>query len=108
MVTTILALLLIVSIVCIFIYIYAVPWFKGTLIPSNNPNCSSPGPCSPNSWCCKYPKYTDNDAYCFSKKCSDIRVDSPTDNNIKFFNIYIIFATILMIILVIIKFIYKY
>ena len=88
---------------------YAVPWFKGTMVSANNPNCAGTeiGKCQPNSWCCKNPDQDDQDGYCLSKKCSHIRLATPSNNNLKFFRIYSISVIILIPILIFIKWKYK-
>ena len=97
----ILAIILFVSLLGVFIYVFAVPWLKGTMVKSDDPNCSAPGPCKKNSWCCKDPRV--GGAYCLSKECSDIRLEQPSDEQIKFFNIYIICVIVLLIVLALLK-----
>jgi len=107
MIVNVLALILILSYLCVFIYVYAVPWFKGTMVPANNPNCASPGQCKEKSWCCKEPSQDDKDSYCLSKKCSDIRLETPSDNSVRFFNFYTAGVIILLLVLILIKWKYK-
>ena len=105
MIINILGLILMISYLCVFIYVYAVPWFKGTMVPANNPICSTE--CRANSWCCKEPSQDDKDGYCLSKKCSDIRLETPSDNSIKFFKVYTVCVIILLLVIIFMKWKYK-
>jgi hypothetical protein len=109
MIVNIIFIILIISYLFVYIYVYAVPWFKGTMVPANNPNCAGTeiGECESNSWCCKTPEQDDQDGYCLSKKCSDIRLATPSDRSVNFFRIYTICVIIFMIILIFIKWKYK-
>lgn len=81
------------------------PWFKGTMVKDDNPNCPSPGQCHVKSWCCKNPNK--GSSFCVTKPCSDIRLATPSEKQMDFFNVYIISVTILLIGIVIIKLKFK-
>lgn len=91
------------TIFIVFSYIYIRPWLKGTYKYSKNPNCGSHGPCKKGSWCCKSPGQDDKDGWCMSRKCGFIPLESPSVDQISFFNKFSIFSLILIIILVIIE-----
>lgn len=95
------AIILVTSLLAVFIYVYAVPWLKGTMVKSDDPNCAAPGPCPAKSWCCKDPR--EGDGYCLSKECSSIRLEKPSDDQVKFFNVYTICVAVLLIVLVLLK-----
>jgi hypothetical protein len=104
MIINILAITLIISLLCMFIYVFAVPWFKGTMVKSDNINCKVPGKCPEKSWCCKDPRKGKlARGYCVTKKCSDIRLENPSDKKLKFFNIYIVCITVLLVVLALLK-----
>ena len=75
---------------------------KATMVSDNDENCAGPGKCKEGSWCCRDPRQ--GGAYCLSKKCSDIRLESASDKNITFFKVYSLFIIILLFILIVIKF----
>lgn len=99
-VSNILSIILVLSIIVLFIYIYAIPWFKGTFKESDDPNCAATDPpqnCKNGSYCCQDPRV--GGSYCMSKKCSDIRLEHPTDNQVNFFNIYLICVSLIIVLL---------
>jgi hypothetical protein len=103
MVINIIFIVLLVSLIGVYIYVFALPWFKGTMVTDNNPNCYGFDiPCSENTWCCKDPRQ--GSAFCVSKECSDIRLEKPTEEKLKFFNIYVICVALLLILLMILKY----
>ena len=103
----IIIIILIISWVCVFIYVFGLPWFKGTMVSDNDENCAGMGKkCKEDSWCCRDPRQ--GGAYCLSKECSDIRLETASDKNTNFFNIYSISIIILLFILILIKLKYKY
>ena len=101
MIINIITIILIMSLLGVFIYVFVVPWLKGTMVKYDDTNCHSPGPCKKNSWCCKDPRQ--GGGYCVSKECSDIRLEKASDAQLKFFNIYIICVAVLLIILALLK-----
>jgi hypothetical protein len=95
-------IILITSLLFGYIYVYILPWLKGTMVTDDDPNCQGSGKkCHPNSWCCRDPR--EGGAYCVTKECSDIRLEIPLENNVKIFNIYIICVIIIFTIMLIVK-----
>ena len=100
MIINIISIILLIYTICIYVYIYTFPWFKGTLV--SNDKCASLGwPCKQNAYCCRDPRK--GDAFCVTKKCSSIRLVKATEDQETFFNISIISVFITLIILMILK-----
>ena len=93
----ILAILYVLSAIGFFIYIYVIPWSKGTFVSDN---CGDEQ-CKSGSYCCRDPREGGPD--CMSKECSSIRLEHPTDEQIKFFNWYMVSLAIFLIILIVIQ-----
>lgn len=102
MIVNIIAFFLFLSTMGVFIYIYAVPWLKGTYVDDDS--CASLGwPCKSGTYCCRDPR--EGSANCTSVECSSIRLEKPTDNQKHFFNVYLLAVSILLVILLLVKFI---
>ena len=99
----IIAILAVISSIVVFIYIYVVPWSKGTFVSDDS--CET-GWCKQGSYCCRDPR-GDYAAYCLTKKCKNARLEIPTDNQVKFFNTYMIMIIIILVILIPIKYMLK-
>ena len=94
------------SIIVVYFYVFVRPWFKGTMVKDTNPDCAAPGQCPAKSWCCRDPDQKEGTGYCTSKKCSDIRLENPTDDEVTFFNRYSISMLIVLTVIMGFKLIY--
>jgi hypothetical protein len=96
----IIAVILLIYILAVYIYVYTVPWLKGTMVDDDK--CKELGwPCKKESYCCRDPRK--GNAFCVTKKCSSIRLEKASDESETFFNISLIITTISIILVMIIK-----
>jgi hypothetical protein len=96
----IISIVLLIYILGVYIYVYTVPWLKGSMIDDDK--CKELGwPCKKESYCCRDPR--EGNSFCVTKKCSSIRLEKATDESETFLNISIIITTILLIVVMIIK-----
>jgi hypothetical protein len=93
-------LLLCVSMIGVYVYVFVYPWLKGTYV--KNDKCSSMGwKCEKGSYCCKDPRPQGGNANCMLKECSSIRLVVPKESQIRFFNIFITVISITLVVLMI-------
>ena len=106
--TNIISIILLLSVVGVFMYVYAVPWFKGTMVPDSDPNCGMNGltpeeKCKEDAYCCRDPRQGGPE--CLSIPCDQARLEQPKENQVAFFKIYSFSVFIILIILAIITFV---
>lgn len=83
----IISITLLLSVIGVYMYVYAVPWFKGTMVISDDPNClGSSKKCEGGAYCCRDPRQ--GSAFCLSVPCDEVRLEQPKDNQVTFFKIY--------------------
>ena len=101
MIINTIAVLLMLTTIGIYIYIFAVPWLKGSFV--NDDKCTELGwTCKPGAHCCRDPR--EGDAFCVTKECSSMRLEVPTDEKIHFFNTYLLAVAITLVVLLIVKY----
>jgi len=93
----ILTILYVLSAIGLFIYIYIIPWSKGTFVSDN---CKEP--CKPGSYCCRDPRQGGPD--CMIRECSSIWLEYPKQKQIKFFNWYMVGLLIFLVISIILQY----
>jgi hypothetical protein len=84
----IISIILLLSVLGVFMYVYAVPWFKGTMVPDNDPHCgmNPDEKCPGGSYCCRDPR--EGGPECLSIPCDEARLEQPKENQVAFFKVY--------------------
>lgn len=84
----IITILLLLSVIGVYLYVFAIPWFKGTMVKSNDPHCgmNASEKCKNGSYCCRDPRQ--GGVFCLSVPCEEARLVQPKENQVNFFKIY--------------------
>lgn len=90
-------ILYVLSVIGLFIYIYVIPWSKGTFVSDS---CKEA--CKQGSYCCRDPREGGPD--CMIRECSTIWLEYPKQKQIKMFNWFMLGLVIFLIISIIIEF----
>lgn len=99
-ITQIVAICICLTTIVLFIIIYAVPYFKGTMISGDTCHkyTIDHQPCKKGTVCCKDPKSSDEASACFkSSSCSDIRLETASETGTNFFQTYIIIVLVILL-----------